>query len=260
VVVGDVARDDHTVTDLLARLRADANWAYLRPRRGRLRKRFFGELQRHLDRAEPGSLAGLVRSAPATSQTAPDHQVAHWLFAFDAAGMASYRALALLDAHPKHAKRVRDELGGQDLSAPEDLPFLRACVLESLRLWPTTPGVLRDTTTETSLGADRLPAGTAILIFAPFFHRDDQRLTYADSFSPDVWLDGDPSNHWPLIPFSAGPAGCPGRNLVLLVTSHLLATLLAGHECRQEPPKALDGVAAMPATLSPFALRFELLH
>src|SRR3954451_731443 len=31
VVLGDQARDDDTVTDLLARLRLDANWAYLHP-------------------------------------------------------------------------------------------------------------------------------------------------------------------------------------------------------------------------------------
>lgn len=43
------------------------------------------------------------------------------------------------------AAHVRDELAGCDLTRPQDLPCLRACALESLRLWPTAPGVLSAT-------------------------------------------------------------------------------------------------------------------
>jgi cytochrome P450 len=51
-------------------------------------------------------------------------------------------------------------------------------------------------------------------------------LPDANRFAPEIWLDGDESYQRPLIPFSAGPAGCPGRNLVLLTTSMLIAQLL----------------------------------
>src|SRR5690606_31988282 len=102
-------------------------------------------------------------------------------------------------------------------------PYLRACVLESLRLWPTTPLVLRDTVADTTWETGTLPAGTGMVIFAPFFHRDDERLPYAHRFAPEVWLGEDhaggaiPLGDWPLIPFSRGPAICPARNLVLLL-------------------------------------------
>jgi len=100
VVLGDGARDEELVTDLLADLRADANWAFLKPKRKRRRERFLGALEDHLARAEPASLASLVSSAPAEPGTYPTEPVPQWLFAFDAAGMASFRALVLLDAHP----------------------------------------------------------------------------------------------------------------------------------------------------------------
>jgi cytochrome P450 len=103
-----------------------------------------------------------------------------------------------------------------------------------------------------------LPSGTAIVIFAPFLHRDPERLHWADSFSPEIWLDGRGSGSRPFIPFSDGPAACPGRNLVLLLTSSLLAALLERHEIRQAAPGPLDRGRPLPATLSPFGLRFEV--
>jgi Cytochrome P450 len=242
VVLGDGASEDHHLTDLLRALRKDANWAYLKPKRTGLRVRFLHRLEGHLSRAEPGSLAALVASEPATPGTDPSQQVPQWLFAFDAAGMATFRALALLDAHP---------------GAPHDEHFLRACVLESVRLWPTTPAILRDTTGETRWESGTLPANSALLIFAPYFHRHPGRLPYADSFAPETWLDGGSPEDWPLIPFSAGPAECPGRNLVLFLASSLLAALLEQHRWRQTHARPLAADTPLPGTLSPFRLRFE---
>jgi hypothetical protein len=51
--------------------------------------------------------------------------------------------------------------------------------------------------------------GTTLVIFASFFHRDEERLTYADVFAPELWLGEPAPDRWPLIPFSAGPVRCP---------------------------------------------------
>ena len=75
VVFGDAARDDHEITDLIARLRSYANWAFLRRKRPSVRDRFLQRVGDHLARAEPGSLASVMVTVPATSQTAPSHQV-----------------------------------------------------------------------------------------------------------------------------------------------------------------------------------------
>jgi cytochrome P450 len=240
VVLGDEAREDHEVTDMLTALRGDANWAYFKPQRKRLRGRFLDRLARYVRRAEPGSLASRVSSVPSTATTYPVEQIPQWLFAFDAAGMATFRALALLAAHP-------------DLATPD---LLRASVLESVRLWPTTPAVLRDTTTETRWGDATLPQGAAVVVFAPFFHRDGERLAYADSFSPELWTTGRRSDEWPLIPFSEGPGECPGRNVVLFTASSVLARLTADGPPRQVRGGKLDPAEPLPATLSPFRLAF----
>jgi cytochrome P450 len=256
VVLGDAARDDHALTDMLTELRHDANWAYLKPRKDELRQRFERQLIGHLRRAEPGSLAELVAEVDAPVGTVPHQQVPQWLFAFDPAGMAAFRALALLASHPDQTARLRAELGGRDLDAPQDLPLVRATVLESLRLWPTTPAVLRDTTQDTEWETGVLPAGSAVVIFAPLFHRDDETLPYANTFHPDLWLEDRGAGDWPLIPFSGGPGMCPGRNLVLLTTGTMLAALVDALDLSLEQADDLDP-RDLPGTLSPYHLRFR---
>lgn len=258
VVFGDAARDDRELTALIDALRSDANWAFLRPKRRELRQRFFDRLNRHLARAEPGSLAGVMAHTHTTAVTEPPQQVPQWLFAFDPAGMTTFRTLALLASHPEHAERVREEIRAEQGRTQHPMPYLRACVLESLRLWPTAPMVLRQSTRKTRWETGVMPAKTGILIYAPYFHRDDQRLPYADRFSPELWLDARTEEDWPLIPFSAGPAVCPGQNLVLLLTSAMVAALLDGRQVRLKPPARLDPHRPLPATLNNYALRFEI--
>jgi cytochrome P450 len=258
IVLGDAARDDHALTDMLADLRRQANLSFLAPKRGQLRQRFFRQLRGHLDRAEPDSLAAALAMTPTSDRSRPAHQVPQWLFAYDAAAWASYRALALLAGHPAQRATARDEFAGLDLAAPQQLPYLRGSVLESLRLWPTTPAVLRDTTRETTWETGSLPAGAGILVFAPFFHRDDQRVEDAHRFVPDRWLDGYHAPDWPLIPFSAGPGECPARNLVLFTTSTMLACLLEGHEFTLTDRDRLGPPDHLAATLSPFHLEFDV--
>lgn len=258
VVLGDAARDDHETTNVLSRLRADANWSYFKPRRKGLQQVFEQRVRAYVRRAEKGSLAALIAAMPTTGETQPESQVGHWLFAFDAAAMATYRALALLVTHPAAQARARQEIGDQQLIRSHELPFLRASVLEAVRLWPTTPLVVRDTVSETTWNGGVCPAGTALLILSTFFHRDDQTLPYANRFEPAIWLDGRAHDNWSLIPFSAGPGACPGRNLVLLIASSVLAMLLANHQVRLTKPVGLNRRDKLPYTLNPFALRFDM--
>lgn len=258
VVFGDSARGDQELRSLIDRLRADGNWAFLRPKRRRLRNRFFERLQGHLDRAEPSSLASIMTHTPSTADTAPLQQVPQWLFVFDPAGMTTFRALALLASHPEHAERARKEIRERGESERPHLPYLRATVLESLRLWPTTSMVLRQSTEETSWETGVMPANTGILIFAPFFHRDDQKLPYADRFAPELWLEERDAKAWPLIPFSGGPAICPGRHLVLLRASTMLAALLADRQVWLKPLNTLGTPGPLPGTLNNYDLRFDL--
>lgn len=257
IVLGNGAAEDHELQEMITRLRGAANWAGFHPTMRGKRERFLERIRMYLDRAEPGSLAGFMAQIPRNALTAPEQQVPQWLFAFDAAVIASFRALALLDTYPDQLQRAREEIA--ERSGKPQLPFLRATLLEALRLWPTTPMVLRQSREETKWEDGAMPADTGVLIHAPFFHRDDAHLPYADRFTPELWREdweGGVKRDWPLIPFSDGPVICPGRHLVLMTGSHLLAALLEKHTLRLEN-KRLDP-ARLPGTLDNFGLRFQV--
>lgn len=257
VVLGPKARGDRGLVDVLNTLRGDANWSWLHPPRPRLRDDLEGRIASYLLNPEPGCLAAVAhRCGPATAVG----QVPHWLFAFDAAGAATLRALAITAARPAVRERLLAEAeppGRPTLGrSPAVLPYARACVLESLRLWPTTFAVLRDSTGPTDWGGRTLPTHTGFAIVSSFFHRDPDRLEHADAFVPEGWLDGRNNADWGLIPFSGGPVACPGRNLVLLVASHML-TRLAAHDLRVGRGRYLAR-DPLPATVDHLGLRFRI--
>jgi cytochrome P450 len=257
VVFGDGAADDQELNDLTVALRKAANWAFLHPKKKATQARFFARIGEYLERAEPGSLAAVIARTPQTAETKPVQQVPQWLFAFDAAGMATFRALALLATHPAQAAQARAELRDKPPIERTFLPFLRATLLEAVRLWPTTPAILRQTTRITEWEQGTMPARTGVLVYTPFFHRDDQRLAYAHRFTPDLWLHARSDAEWPLVPFSAGPAVCPARHLVQMLSSALLAALIDGRELTLVSAQRMVP-GQLPGTLNNYGLRFAL--
>ncbi|WP_043617096.1 hypothetical protein [Nonomuraea candida] len=231
VVLGDGARDDVTLTRQLDRLRGDANWSYLRGRRTDVHNAFRRRLAGHLARAEPGSLAGVLARVHAGSDVHAEGQVPHWLFAFDAGAIAAYRALALLATRPP-ARPGHEEL--------------RAAVLESVRLWPTTLAILRDVTGPNPWG---LSEGATVVIYSPYVNRAEA----GDAYRPELWLDGG-GDTWGGVPFSAGFAACAGAELVRFTSACLLDAIL--RERSVTPSVGLED--PMPAALDHFTLSFAV--
>jgi cytochrome P450 len=245
---GEAAAEDKDLTAMLISLRGDANWAFLHPKRKTLRARFLSRVASYLHKPEPDTLA-LLASRAASARARPEDQIGQWLFAFDAAGIVTFRALAILVSREILAKRARRD------DRP-DHPFIRACLLESIRLWPTTPAILRQTDRETDWRGAVMPEGTGLLIHVPFFHRDDERLPFAHRFAPDLWLD-DGAEQMALVPFSAGPGECPAKNLVLMLGGMTIASLLRqkGYRLAVDLRMTLN---ALPATFDHFSIALQV--
>jgi cytochrome P450 len=265
--LGDAAADDTELSQEHSRLRADGDWLGLkfwnRRRDARLKAAMDERIQRYVAAAEPGTLVSLFASAPLEAETRPNGQVPFWLMALDAVRVAVFNALGLLSTHPAVHERALAEVRAADaahgpgtVAALGDLAFVRACVLDSVRLWPAAPLLVRVTAAETEWYGETLPIGARVLIPAAAQHRA-RRLPHANRFAPDLWLDGSADADWQMNVFSRGGAQCAGRNLALLLSTAMLAELLRQREFELLSPK-LAPDRPLPYGINPLNVQFAV--
>jgi cytochrome P450 len=259
IVLGDSARDDEGLSDLLAEMMDAANSMPDEP--SPKLDEFIPRIRRYVEAAEKGSLAGLTGAAPKGDRTDPAHQMTHWLMALgDTLPINAFRALAAIVSHPRQRGLVEAEVaaaGSLDGTGVGGLEYLGACLEEAMRIWPTTPMLSRVTLAETQLGGVSVPAGTQVLFVNTYMHRDRDRHPRADTFLPEAWLDGGAQEDWSFNHFSHGPQGCPGTGLATFVGKALLAGLLSKRQVELAEPK-LDPDKPLPHMLDFFSIRFEL--
>ncbi|KAI9370424.1 cytochrome P450 [Aspergillus egyptiacus] len=128
---------------------------------------------------------------------------------------------------------VFDDDDENSIVAPYDkvkhLPYLRACLDESLRIFPpTSHGLPRQTPPE---GAEILghwvPGNTSVSMSAFVAHRDESVFPKADKYKPERWLGEEGKALQPyFVAFSAGARSCIGRNISYLEQTVVVASLV----------------------------------
>lgn len=109
------------------------------------------------------------------------------------------------------------------------LPYLRACIDESLRILPpATFGLPRRTPPEgTYIMGEWVPGDTSVSMSAYVVHHNPAIYHAHDRFLPERWLGEIGKELQPyFIPFSTGARGCIGRNISYLEQTVLLASLV----------------------------------
>lgn len=143
--------------------------------------------------------------------------------------------------NPRCLAKLRDEI---DAVVDEDetvvsydkvrhLPYLRACLDESMRLFPPTAhGLPRVTPAEGwIIGGDFIPGGATVSISAFVAHRDAKIFPEPETYKPERWLGEEGKALQPyFVAFSAGARGCIGRNISYLEQTVLLASVLRRYE------------------------------
>jgi cytochrome P450 len=264
---GDAAADDTAFSEEHSRLRQDGDWLGLkfwnRRRNLRLRASMEARIQRYVDAAEPGTLVSLFASAPTAADTRPAGQAPFWLMALDAVRIAVFNTLALLTTDPTARERALAEIRAADeihgsgtVAGLADLTFVRACLLDSVRLYPAAAMLVRVTAAETEWYGETLPIGAKVLIPVSAHHRA-RRLPHANRFAPDLWLDGSADADWQMNVFSRGGAQCAGRNLALVLGTASLAEMLRQREYDLLRPK-LAPDRPLPIGINPLNVRFAV--
>ena len=258
IVLGDAARDDEQISELLAELMSQANT--LPSDRSDEFEPFSERVAAYVAAGQEGSLAGIAAGVDATPDTRVDGQLTHWLFAMqDTLSANALRALALVATHAQTAA-VDEDLTVEPSSAAAvaGMSRLRATLLEAMRLWPTTPLLSRELLSEVVWHGVRVPKGTQVVIPNTFHHRDPERLgDAADRFTPDGWLEGGTfGDDQGLNFFSHGPQVCPGANLALLLGVATMANILRRSGLVLEGPK-LRPEKPLPHMFDVFAIKLE---
>ncbi|KAF2963093.1 hypothetical protein GQX73_g10485 [Xylaria multiplex] len=155
--------------------------------------------------------------------------------------IAVTNVLYALLKHPKALSRLREEVDAvlepNEIVAPyskvKNLPYLRACLDESLRLQPPTPhGLPRKTPPEgLRIMGEYVPGNTTVSISALVAHRDESVFKEAEKYIPERWLGEEgKSLQSAFIAFSTGGRGCIGRNITYLEQIILIASLVHRYE------------------------------
>ncbi len=157
--------------------------------------------------------------------------------------------LWLLAAHPPTLARLRRELaevlGGRPPAAEDAarLPFLKAVISESLRLYPPVPILSRQARRADRLRDWTLKPGDLVFAAPWLLHRNPRYWEAPDAFRPDRFL-GEAAKkvtRFAYIPFSLGPRVCAGAGIGMAELTAFLAVLLQRLEIAPAP-----GPAPMP--------------
>ncbi|MFD5509653.1 cytochrome P450 [Streptomyces sp. NPDC127051] len=180
------------------------------------------------------------------------------LRAMDAVPATMLRTLLLLGTHTaEHDAAATEATEAAGHGVAEELPRLRACVRECLRLYPAVPDLIRVTRTETEWRGVRHPAGTTVLLPAHFHQRDPEQVPAAHVFVPGRWKTPGADEDIRMAPFGHGPGRCPGDRLGLLITTALCAEVLRRRRITATRP-VLDPHGPLPLALDPRGIRLTL--
>ncbi|KAH8423673.1 cytochrome P450 [Aspergillus melleus] len=159
----------------------------------------------------------------------------------DTTGIALNNVMFSLLRNPRCLKNLQEELDNvlddDEVIAPYDkvkhLPYLRACLDESMRMFPPVSFNLpRRTPPEgTNILGDFVAGNTSVSMSAYVVHRDETIFPDPNVYRPERWLGETGKDIQPyFVAFSAGARGCIGRNISYLEQTVLLASLIHRYE------------------------------
>lgn len=179
-------------------------------------------------------------------------QVATMLLAgHETTAVALLWACTLLARDPESQERAAAEAraagaeGDPGGALASRLPFTRAVVDETLRLYPPAFAIVRAARGPDAIAGRKVAAGDVLLMPPWVIHRHKKLWRDPGAFDPGRFLPGaEPVARTAYLPFGAGPRVCIGASFALAEAVLALAGLLARFRIAMP-----DGAAPMPAAV-----------
>ena len=127
------------------------------------------------------------------------------------------------------------------------LPFTRALIEETLRLYPPIPLQARQASGPITIANKVLKKGDIVILNAWTLHRHKRLWADPDAFLPDRFMPGGPGapSRYAYVPFSIGPRICTGAAFGLTEAILCLATLARHVRLRLKPGHTVEAVCRL---------------
>ena len=196
-------------------------------------------------------LEAMIVAADAEGSEVDDRDIAGNVFVALVAGEdTTANTLAwlfdFLHRHPEALRRAREEVqrvapdaAAFTLEQMADLPYVQACIDETMRLKPVAPLLPSQANVDTTVGEVAVPAHTFVVGVMRTDPLQERYFPRPTSFEPERWLAATAeapkarSTTRVSMPFGAGPRLCPGRYLALLEMKMAVAMLLGRFELQR---------------------------
>lgn len=164
-----------------------------------------------------------------------DHEVTANILTFILAGHeTTARALGwtlhLVSRSPEIMARLNQEADGFDPSQADwadAMPWTRAVLEETMRLFPPAPTMARRALGPDEIGGQAITAGTAVVVSPWLLHRHKTLWDEPDAFMPERFLPEVRKriDRYAYLPFSAGPRVCIGASFAMQEAMVALAAI-----------------------------------
>ncbi|XP_077729745.1 1,25-dihydroxyvitamin D(3) 24-hydroxylase, mitochondrial [Canis aureus] len=162
----------------------------------------------------------------------------------------------------KLLKEIQRVLPENQMPRAEDLrnmPYLKACLKESMRLTPSVPFTTRTLDKETVLGEYALPKGTVLMLNTQVLGSNEENFKDSSQFRPERWLQEKKKiNPFAHLPFGIGKRMCIGRRLAELQLHLALCWIIRKYDIvatDHEPVEMLHLGILVPSRELPIAFR-----
>ncbi|KAL6133495.1 hypothetical protein ACLB2K_065730 [Fragaria x ananassa] len=195
--------------------------------------------EEYLNEADPSILRFLLASREEVSSVQLRDDLLSMLVAgHETTGSVLTWTLYLLSKDPQSLGKAQEEvdtvLQGRCPSYDDikDLKFLTRCIMESLRLFPHPPVLIRRAQVADVLpGNYKVNPGQDIMISVYNIHRSSEVWERAEEFSPERFdmegpIPNETNTDFRFIPFSGGPRKCVGDQFALLEAIVALAIFI----------------------------------
>lgn len=150
--------------------------------------------------------------------------------------------LHLLTHAPDVVAHLQTEADQLDVSEPDwqaRLPWTRAVIDETMRLFPPAPTMTRRAKEADVIGGHAIPADTTVLISPWVIQRHRKLWDDPDAFRPERFLPGEREKieRYAYIPFSQGPRICIGASFAIQEAVIALATIMKSVTVESLTPK-----------------------